>query len=247
MPVMAVRPVSPPLDDTTNIDANKLNAATAAASTDNKVGAIDMSRSFETELDACTSIEEMSTKLDEIVASFWDGTTPPTRQQYEGGIIRTCNDWCDITDVLDGVRKVCMITLRHSAMSVDPSFEYSDNSMLARIRGKGLLVHSHSEEAHSHELELVNNSCLTDVHIVHATSAQLTRAKLLIKMHLEKAKFYLKLRLAEQPDVWLDTLEQNIRFGLLLGYSAADVMFFVHRIRHPTGCLATTAAECKHV
>lgn len=201
--------------------------------------AVDYSKSFEAELDACVSQDEMLAKTDQILAAHWDGHSAPTVSQYKGGRIRGDVELVQLLDVLDGKRQMCLLDAG-----------YTEGANLSKLRtvlqARGLhMVECYWDKSHEYCASTEKKSTAADV-FVCARPATAARAQLIHVVLAEFREFDRKLRQYEQPVYWINRNQYNARLGILLGYTVHDVMFFLHRFVCEGGCVATDSKDCVH-
>lgn len=207
---------------------------------------LDYTKAFEDELDSCATKETMLVKLNELIAEHWDGVSEPTPLQYRGGRIRGGRgDWLDVMDVQRGRRKLCYIHTTHDASSTGG---HDRNELLAQLAHEGLHVEVYERPPEAHALHRNWDNLYTETDLMVCVSPAVSvRAQLCVELSVQTDAFKKQLRNYKKPEPWLDMDMWTVRVGLLLGYTMADTMFFLHRLKCEGGCSPTTASECKHL
>jgi len=206
---------------------------------------MNYSASFEAELDACTTKEEMMAKVAAIIAAHWDGKSKPTAAQYRGGrILGGRGEWLDIMDVMRGRRKVCLL-YGHTMEGV--SVDHNQEELMRELAAEGLHVERLAMPVDNHALSQTAHNGTQTNYVVCKSPASALRAQLILEGEVRYEEFRRALRYYKKPEIWLDNDMESVITGLLLGFKMCDVMFFLHRIMCDGGCLAMASTECKHL
>ncbi len=201
---------------------------------------------MEEELDTCPTTEAMLNTLDKYIAARWDGKSEPTSDQYRGGrILGSRGEWLDIMDVMRGRRRLCMIV---RGRDPEISGDHGDDEFFREIKKEGLFFVTYQEPKEDNVVVYRHQNLWVNTDIVVCSSPQVTiRAQLILELMAKMKEFTRQLNERKKPDTWLDVNMETVRTGLLLGYTMADTMFFLHRIMCKGGCLPATSTECKHL